>query len=396
MNYNKFENSTMDNILERIYKSGLKLLVPSDPQATYKTIVDEVMRLVKADNGSIFLFTDGHLIRRYTTSDHFKEIKPRKKGWVHRVFVTSKPIIAQIDELSKVHPELISIGVKSVIFLPLSYKGKSIGVLTVQSNQPAQFEEKELEIMRLFGSMASMAIRKAQLYDEINQALETRDLFISMAAHELRTPLTTISGYSQLLNTRLAGMGTSESRWAEQLSNECMRLSLLVNELLEVNKIKLGHLQYHLKEVRVRSVIYRLIENFKFSYPHYEINFEDSLNEQEDWVIGDFDKLLQAFSNLLDNSAKFSSPEDPVLISLKKKGGYFNVIIKDKGRGVSKKDLPRIFDRFFVGSNHKTEGMGLGLFLVKNIIDRHHGKISLKTAEGRGTTVVVRIPALKR
>lgn len=241
--------------------------------------------------------------------------------------------------------------------------------------------------------MASLAIRKTQLYDESKKALEVRDLFISMAAHELRTPITTISGYSQLLYSKLGGSASVESRWISDLAWETLRLTHLVNELLEVDRIKGGQFQYTFEECSLREIIRRAISDFHFIHPEHKVILEDKLNGG-DLVIGDFDKLLQLVINLLDNAAKFTPPEKEINLTLNFKSSYIIFTVKDQGHGITGKDLPQVFEKYYRGEVIK-EGMGIGLFLVKNIVNQHHGTINIFSKENRGTRVKIKLPMVK-
>lgn len=382
----------MDDIIEKIYKSGLNFLEPLTPEKTYATIVNEAVKLVNAESGSLFLERGGRLERIYATSKVLYKISPRKEGFLKKSFTKREAFVITIRDLRKIHPKLDKMGFKSVVFIPVSYRKKSLGVLTVQSFINHKFTIRELSILKLFGSMASLAIRKTELYNETKKALDTRDLFISMAAHELRTPLTAVNGYIQLLYSKLSGAETPESRWIEQLYWEGMRLTNLVNELLEMNRIKSGKLQYLLKECSLKEILERVKNNFKFSYPNRVLIVKDYLENGEDCVVGDYDKILQVFSNILDNAVKFSSEPTPITIILKKIKNNFIIRIKDQGLGMDRKDLARIFEGFQRGSGHNKEGLGLGLFLVKDIVKRLHGDIKIISKPNGGTLVEVKLP----
>lgn len=239
--------------------------------------------------------------------------------------------------------------------------------------------------------MATLAIRKTQAYDETQKALGARDLFISMAAHEFRTPLTTISGYIQLLQSKLSGANTSEARWTEELSWETSRLIILVNEFLQLHNIKSGQFRYHLKECSLKEIAERAIKITRFTHTHHKVILEDNLAGQRDTVIGDHDKLLQVVTNLIDNAAKFSPQGTNIIISLQLHSPYLILTVTDQGRGISKKDLPGIFESFYQGSA-KQGGMGLGLFIAKNIIRKHRGFIKIRTKKGAGASVDVILP----
>lgn len=385
----------MDNILERIHRASLKLLEPLSTEDIYRVIVDEAICLVGADYGSILLEREGILERVYASAEIAYQTKIRKKGNTYKAFKEKRPVIASIAETGRARPNVQKHGILSTLFIPLAYKKQAIGVLTVNSNIDQTFTNKEMEILRLFGSMVSLAIRKTQLYDEIRQALETRDLFISIASHELRTPLTAVNGYIQLLQTRLANSEGIESRWINQLAWESARLTNLVKELLEVEQIKTGNFQYSWKEFSLKEVIDRALTDFTFTHPDREISFVNSITDKKDRVIGDFDKLMQVITNIVDNAVKFSLQDRVVKIILKNNSSSIIVTIQDQGSGIPREDLPKIFQGFYKGKDRLINGMGLGLYLSKIIIHEHHGDIAVRSALKRGTNVEIRLPRVK-
>ena len=193
----------MKNILAKISRFSLKLLVPLTAQESYALIVAEGVKLIEGDYGSIMIRDGNEFKRVYTTSPILYHSRVQQKAYSYRAYVQKKIFIVPTAKTVRAHPELKVLGMKYSIHIPLSYKNESIGVLIINSRNKAPTKQ-ELENLKLFGSMASLAIRKTQLYEETKNALETRDHFISMASHELRTPLTSVSGYIQLLRTKLA------------------------------------------------------------------------------------------------------------------------------------------------------------------------------------------------
>ena len=382
----------MENILEKIHKSTLKFLVPLEPGETYATIVDEAMKLVGAEYGTILLMQKDELRRAYSSDLEFFKLKPRKTGFTYTVFKTRQPLILTPEQVEEVHPEAQNLPFRSDILIPLSYKNSSIGVLSIVSLKDHHFSEKELGILKIFGSLATLAIKKAQLYAEAKEALEMRDIFMSMAAHELRTPLTTICGYIQLLNAKYGKTDTNEARWVRELYNESNRLKTIINEFLEVNRIKAGKLHFELEECSLCSIAEQVISNFKLTNPQRNIKLQDQVNGSPDKVIGDKDKLYQVLVNLVENGLKYSPPDSEIIISLSFKSPCFILKVKDRGTGIASKDLNRIFEGFYRGENSQQEGMGLGLFLAKNIIERHRGDIKIHSKLNKGTTVEVRLP----
>lgn len=383
----------MDQNLEKVYKAGLKFLVPLTLAENYALIVKEAMKLVKADEGSILIEQKGELLRTYASSPDLYQIKSSQKGYMRMVFKTRIPLILSPKEIAKVNPHIKKINAESIMIIPLYYKNESIGVLTLMSTRKDYFTQQDINILKLFIPMATLAIRKTQAYDETQKAVEARDLFISMAAHEFRTPLTTINGYIQLLYSKLSGYSSPESRWIEDLSWETSRLILLVNELLEVHRIKSGQFRYHFKECSLKEIATRALKSSRFTHTHHQVVIQDKLDQHSDIVIGDADKLLQVTTNLIDNAAKFSPEGTDIILSLKFQSPYLVLSVKDQGTGISKKDLPGIFESFYKGLQQpRTRGMGLGLFIAKNIIRKHRGFIKVRTKKGLGTSVEVVLP----
>ncbi len=383
-----------DNIFETINKVSLSFLEPLSLQEVYAKIIDGAQKLVEAEYGSLILEQDGQLRRVHSTLPVADQVYFRKSGFTYKAFAERKAYVRHSENFGRVHPSIKELGVKSNIFIPLSYKGKSVGVLIVNSLKKEKFKQKDLNILKLFGSMITLAIRKSQLYDETRQALDTRDLFISLAAHELRTPLTAVNGYAQLIHNKLKnGEHETEFRWSEELVGECRRLTALVNELLTVNQIKSGQLQFIFQEVQLSEVVRKSLATINFRYPHRVTLFNTKVDEDSDIVIGDKDKLLQVVSNIIDNAIKFSPPHTEINIDLTKKGSDLLLRITDKGRGIDQKDLDNIFESYYRASkNVNEEGMGLGLFLTRYIINRHNGHIKVASKLGKGTRVEISLP----
>jgi len=385
----------MESILEKINKASLKFLAPLTPTETYATIVEEAIKLVDGDDGCITLEENGKFPIVYSSSKLKSDIKTSKKGFIHTSFFEKKAFVILNKHLEKDHLEYEKTGIKSSLFVPLLYKKKSIGVLVIRSLKDKRFSQEELNMLKLFGSLASMAIKKTQLYDETKKALETRDLFISMAGHELRTPLTTINGYIQLLQRKVKDSNTQESRWINQVAYETLRLTHLINELLEVNKIKTGLFQYVLKECKLKELLERATNSVKFKYPNHIVTLQDNIKLKSDVVIGDFDKLLSVFNNLLDNAAKFSPETSSIKVIITGTSNYLIIIIQDKGKGIDKNEIPKIFEGFYKTDTSIETGLGIGLFLAKNIIKNHHGTISISSEINKGTTAEIKLPKAK-
>ncbi len=381
----------MENILEKINKAALKFLTPLSEEEMYKTIVEEGTKLIDAEYGSIFLERNGALQRVYASSPLFYGVKINKDGYVYKTYQSKKPIVGTAKNLERIFPEIASLHLNSVILMPLSYKEETLGVLTIYSVKDAHFTNKELQILRLFGSMASLAIRKTELYQETKHALEVRDRFISLASHELRTPLTSINGYIQLLLSRVKDKDTLDAKWIKELYAESIRLTNLVKELLEINRVKTGQLHFTFQESHLEKILLTAIERLKHLYPDRTILYTSTRKTEKDSVIGDPDKLLQVFSAILSNAIKFSPSSSPVKLQLSFKRPHFIISIEDEGKGIQKKEIQQIFEGFYKGIDNMQEGFGVGLLLSRHIIESHQGSINIEKSEKEGTKVLIRL-----
>ena len=377
-------------LLKKISKATLQFLIQLTPEETFNTIISEALSLANGDEGVLILNRDHKLEPVYTKPPTIEKIKPRKKGFAYKALKTGKSFLIYDKEIEKAHPE-INKNIKTSLFVPLSYEASHIGVLVIRFYDRITLSSQVLEALSLFGSIASMSIHKMQLYADTQKAVMMRDLFIAMASHELKTPLTTITMYVQLLQARLSSGKPIDKKWTNNLSMETTRLRHLVNELLQLDQIEKGQLQFSPKVCSLKSIIERAVNDFQLLHPHYKVSIFDDTSG-EDTFLCDYDKMLQVVINLLNNAAKFSEEHKEITLSLSKKNGMLCLRIEDHGHGIPKRDLPKIFDQFYKGSENKKDGMGIGLFLTKNIVESHGGNISIESQLHKGTSVEVTLP----
>lgn len=386
----------MESEISQINNSALRLLMPLTPEETYKTIVDEAIKITGAAYGTIVLDQQDEMVQVYSSENINPQSKVRRRANTYKSYTEREILVIPVEKLIRAHPELIADQIKNSIYLPLSYQDKAIGVLIINTRNEYDLSAKAKNILSLFGAMATLAIRKTQLYAETKSALETRDSFISLASHELRTPLTSINGYIQLLNSKLKDKGTVESKWIKELYGESKRLTNLVTELIEINRIKQGQLQFHLQECSVKNFLTQLLENYSVINPEREILLDTTVQGSNAIFIGDSVKLLQVFTGLLNNADKFSPQGLQITLSVKATSSKIIFSIIDKGSGIAREDLSRIFEGFYKGENNERIGLGVGLLLAKHIIQYHHGSIQVRSKVKSGTTVEVRLPLLHR
>jgi K+-sensing histidine kinase KdpD len=383
----------MKSLPDGLYESTLKFLTPFNLESTYREVAKEAMKLLDGSVATIFMAERNNLKRVYSSSPHLLPIQPRKNGYTYGVFKTQKSLILSYNDIEKIHPEINNLNIKYDLMAPLVNKGKAIGVISILSRKK-KFTKNDQDVLNFFTPLASMAIRKAQLYKEVEDALKTRDLFISMASHELKTPITTMYIYTQLLKNKVKKGEEFDIEWINNLLYEMARLTKLIDELLQLSQIKTGNFKYNFEELNIFEIIDKSLSSFKLSHKNSKVVFKNLTKKNDIRLVGDPDKLVQVFINLLDNSSKHNVWDKPILMKITTQDKMLKISVEDSGSGIKKEDLPHIFDEFYKGKGHTKLGMGLGLYLIKKIIDKHHGKISIKSEIDKGTTVNITLPML--
>lgn len=227
--------------------------------------------------------------------------------------------------------------------------------------------------------------------------LKAKAEFIAVASHQLRTPLTGVSWVFETLRENPAIPGS-----LKDLINEGDRavaqLSKIVNDLLDVSKIEEGKFGYQFQDVNIVEFLEQAVSQAQLIAKEYNVKIYFQYPEKEKIIVSiDPTKLGMALSNLIDNAIKYNVPNGEVIVSLKRvpKEPYIQISIKDTGLGIEPEDMEKLFTKFFRGENVikvVTVGSGLGLFITKNIIMRHGGKIWAESVVKRGSTFYFTLP----
>jgi len=379
---------------EDIYAASLKFLQSLTPQQTYKTVVKEAVRLLNADEGTIILSKNKKLVRAYASFTAITKHEVTPHGRTYNALKTGIPKVYLIRNEKDIQPEIYKFGFQSIIFIPFSYRIKAKGVLNIFIRQRVKILKNETFKLRLFGTMISEALYKAEQFEKAENAIKARDHFIALASHELKNPLTSILMNAQLIKKICSEEKKPDTRIIDSLVTQALWLSKLVDETLNVRNLKKVTLGPYKDAVSLLEVIHLAVTSFEASYPSFTVVIRKDTSDA--FVNADFYKLLQVFVNILNNAARYSS--ESKIISISVETSRMNIITKitDQGIGITKKDLPKIFDGYYQGGKKEQKGFGLGLFLVKQIIESMNGEVSIKSKEKLGTTVCISLPLSDR
>lgn len=323
-----------------------------------------------------------------------------------RVIETGMPLL-----LSKVDPEVIrkgtentkqyelvmQIGTNSHLAVPIQYRGRLIGVINfLNTTQRPNFDEVDLEVAINIAHYASLAIENSRLFKEARSGIQLRDDFISIASHELKTPITSLNLQIEVLNSLVDGLDKESEvpkimrKFLMSTNNQLNRLSRLIDDMLDISRISTGKLSLNIKTVNLRHLCGEVLERFNDQLK--ELHIEARLQCQKDIIAQcDADRIDQVVTNFMTNAIRYGGRK-PIEIIIEENASSVFIKVKDQGRGIYKEDQERIFKRFErAHTPDDVSGLGLGLYINSQIVEEHHGKISLESEPGKGSTFIVEL-----
>jgi signal transduction histidine kinase len=313
-----------------------------------------------------------------------------------------------------------NLDLRTILCVPLKQDQVVIGIIYVDSRFIMRtFTEEDLILFEALAEHASRAISKSRLYEETlqkekfereNQELRALDRkksdFINMLAHEFRTPLTVIQGYSERLKAGKAVNPEQIAGHASIIHDEAVRLAKLVNELLDLSRVRSGQQQIHKAECDLTAIIDKAAETLKSRAQSKQQQVLLVFAKSPIRMNLDADKIYQVVLNLLDNAIKYTHEKGTIQIhadeipALEVQGDTFvasfaQVSVKDTGIGIADQDRDKVFDEFYRtagAARLKESGTGLGLSICRGIVQAHGGRIWAESQLGRGSKFIFTLP----
>ncbi len=294
---------------------------------------------------------------------------------------------------------LRTLGIGSLMSVPMVARGRTLGVVTFSTRKGGtRFDASHLATAEDLAHRAAIALDNARLYHEAQEAVRQRDEFLSVASHELKTPLTPLSlklqGFARAASAPLdAQLSQRLVRDAEVMRRQVKRLSELVNDLLDVSRISTGQLRLELEPVDLAALVREVAARFE---PEAERVGCGLTVTTPSLVTGLWDKLRldQVVSNLLSNALKYGAGT-PVCVYVASDATHVRLRVEDQGIGIPPEAMERIFGRFerAVSTRHYG-GLGLGLYVTRQIVERLGGRVGVESQPGRGAAFTVELPLL--
>jgi signal transduction histidine kinase len=290
-------------------------------------------------------------------------------------------------------------GREGMLIVPLRVRDRVIGTLAVTRDKPGRdYTASDESFLQELADRAALALENARLYERAQEAVRARDQFLSIASHELRTPVTTIRGYAQLLLRAHAQGPIAPERLVRYLTTidlETGRLGRLTQDLLDVSRLQTGRLLLARRPLDLAQLTRGIAERFAEQAQGGQ-RLVIEVPATPCIVLGDADRIEQVLANLLENATKYSPGSGTIAVSLTVEEGEAAVRVRDEGIGLSTDAAEAIFEPFGRASNATAKhipGLGLGLYICRDLIARHGGRIWTESpGEGMGTTFVVVLP----
>lgn len=231
--------------------------------------------------------------------------------------------------------------------------------------------------------------------ERIMKAEKHRQEFFNNVTHELKTPLTSISGYAQILEEEDFSKNKMYLRAVKRIKSESNRLHAMVVELLEVSKDNTTS-DTLFEKVDISHLLIKICGDMSLKAKKYNIKIQKYIDNPI-YIFGNKNKITELMINLLDNAIKYGKVNTKIKVKAYKKGKYVQIEVKNIGNGIPTSKLDKVFEPFYrVNNNEKESGScGLGLFICKNIVAEHNGKISIESTEGEFTNIIVKIPLIR-
>ena len=353
---------------------------------------------VHTDPSKVALATE--LVRRYPP-------RPDAPYGPPRVVRTGEPELAAeiTDDLlaasasAEDHLRILrELGLRSYICVPLATRGRTLGAMTfVRAESGRSYGPADLTVAEDLARRAAVATENARLYGALREADRRKDEFIALLAHELRNPLAPLRNGLQVM--RLAERDLSAVAQARgMMERQLGHMVRLIDDLLDVSRISQHKMELRRSRVLLADVVSSAVETARPMIEAAGHELSVSLPQGPIFLDADLTRLAQVFSNLLTNSAKYTERGGRIWLTAERQGGGVVVSVRDTGIGIPAESLPRIFDMFSQvdrSIERSTGGLGIGLALVKGLVEMHDGTVSAASeGQGKGSTFTVSLPAL--
>ena len=319
------------------------------------------------------------------------------------VYVADPQVDGKLPEWARRGTQLA--GVKASVFLPMRAGQRLVGFVALHWRRPRWFRPEQLSRLQLVAAQAAIALDTRQALEQERSRAEAlaeleraRREFMQIASHELRTPLTVIRGYASLLEEGSLGpMPPTAQRALRTLMDKSSEMRVQVERMLLLARLEDGAAPPQLAALDLRSLVRDAVDRVRPQVELKQGTVELDLAPSPLTVLGDPERLATAVDNLLQNAVKFSEGPPRIEVSGNRQDGQVRLVVRDHGIGIPAADRTRLFEKFYRVSNpelHNVAGTGIGLYLVRQVIEGLGGKIDVDSQPGQGSAFEIQLPAV--
>jgi len=270
--------------------------------------------------------------------------------------------------------------------------GELSGLLILKGKKSGDaFTNQDIQTLEIIASQASIALENAKMYEKIKHLLETKTQIISIVSHQIKNPLAIIKGLASLINSDIYQEKNNLKEVALKIKQTTDKIFMMINNVLDIQKIESGALQYDFKKIDLRKIVEEAVEKSQVLAKEKGLKLDFKTENKGIFAIADEIKIYQCALNLLDNAIKFTD-KGFIKVKLFTQDGWAILEIEDTGRGIKKDVLPKLFNKFERGGEEVLSGFGLGLYIAKIFIDAHQGEIWAESGgEGKGSKFFIKL-----
>ena len=413
------ENARVFNILHR-QVDVMSSLVNMAQQVTGNLSVDSVLnttvhmmqQLLDARASTVTLVDDDELVVEAAagTKPEFVKVRLSMDEGGSALAVRERRAIYVRDTQMDPEFHFFDPSVRSMVAVPLISRGHVLGTLTVDQEEPDAFTDADVQFLTIAASQVSVALSNARYAEELEKRAEQlafaieelrqneqlKDEMLQNLSHELRTPLTFVKGYVDLLlDDGMGELNDAQREALEIVTDRANVITRIISDVVVPQHIDASNLS--LQELHIVDLLQTAVSGHQLTLQTQGFSMVFNRPEGSPKVRGDQERIVQAIDNLINNAVKFSPKGGTITVGLAVRKDEVEIVVADQGIGVEKEKQNRIFDRFFQadGSTEREYGgIGIGLAIVKQIVEAHGGRIWVESEQGQGSSFYITLPKI--
>jgi signal transduction histidine kinase len=379
----------------------------TDPREVFDMILSSAVQLLGQGSASLYTWDDeagvlrlaGNVDAEGRTADD-PVLRPNE-GVVGRVFQTREPLIVEDYQTWEGRTAVgVEAGLRACLAVPLVRSGRALGALGIRSYAAGlRYSEDDARMLALFADQVAAALTTVEAFGRQRQAVEqlerlnrAKSEFVSIVSHEFRTPLTGIQGFSEMM--RDEDLTLDEMReYAGDINKDAQRLNRMINEMLDLDRMESGRMTMHPERIDLNAVVDDVAGRVRPNAPNHTLTLD--LQKDLPQINADRDRLTQVVSNLVNNAVKYSPTGGRITVTTRAENGELRLDVRDEGLGIPPDAIETIFERYSRVDSLATKdipGTGLGLPIVRQIVQLHGGKVWAESELGRGSVFHVVLP----